>query len=74
VTTELKMGATYQHYTTKGLYQTLSVCTNTTNDAADEQMVLYFGFVSGRLFCRTVKEFIGEVNGQPRFKLLEAAL
>lgn len=72
MTTELKMGATYQHYKTQGLYQTLAVVTDTGDGRGDESMVLYFGFASERLFVRPVTEFIAEVDGQPRFKLLEA--
>lgn len=59
---ELKLGGTYRHYKTKGLYQALSIVKNTENGRSDELMVLYFSFSANCLFVRPLSEFVANVT------------
>lgn len=68
---ELTLGGTYQHYKTKALYQPVALVTDASNGKPDGGvLVLYFGFLSGRLFVRPRLEFMALVDGEPRFKLM----
>lgn len=73
---ELKLGATYQHYRTRGLYQAMALVKNTGDGQNDAWMVLYYSFSNGSLFVRPLTEFIADISDPrslyrgPRFKLV----
>lgn len=61
----------YKHY--KGdIYKVIGIADNATNvsNNVTEQFVVYAHTVNGRLFIRSKEEFIQDVQGQPRFRLL----
>lgn len=69
---QLKMGAMYRHYKTKGLYQPLQIVKNTGDGQNDQLMVLYFSFSANTLFVRPLREFVAKVDGEGgyRFQLV----
>lgn len=58
---ELKLGATYRHYKTKGLYQAMALVKNTGDGQDDKLMVLYYSFTANALFVRPLSEFVAKV-------------
>ena len=72
---EIKLGRTYRHYKTKGLYVPLQVVTDTSDKAADGLKMLYFSLTANRLFVRDIAEWAGWVHQEgksvPRFELRE---
>jgi hypothetical protein len=75
---ELKIGGTYRHYKTKGLYQAIALVKNTGDGQGDGLMVLYYSFTATCFFVRPLSEFVAKVTVQdgargyvvPRFELM----
>lgn len=72
---EVKMGALYRHYKTKGLYMPLQLVKNTGDGQNDQLMALYYSFSARDLFVRPLVEWVASVpDGSskilvPRFDL-----
>lgn len=78
---ELKLGGTYRHYKTDGLYIPMQLVKNTGDGQNDKLMVLYYSLQAKVLFVRPLDEFVADVtvtkghaDGRdfitPRFKLV----